>query len=71
MVFLRKIFFRFVTRRMKNEESNLRPSDSASHINSTVSEVYTKFMIRVLHTARLSNVESVMFVDNNKRDGKF
>ena len=56
---------------MKNEESNLRPSDSASHIDSTVSEVYTKFMTRVLHTARLSNVESVMFVDNNKRDGKF
>ena len=56
---------------MKNEESNLRPSDSASHIHSTVSEVYTKFMTRVLHTARLSNVESVMFVDNNKRDGKF
>ena len=65
------MFFRFVTRRMKNEESNLRPSDSASHIDSTVSEVYTKFMTRVLHTARLSNVESVMFVDNNKRDGKF
>ena len=65
------MFFRFVTRRMKNEESNLRPSDSASHIDSTVSEVDTKFMTRVLHTARLSNVESVMFVDNNKRDGKF
>ena len=28
-------------------------------------------MTRVLHTARISNVDSVMFVDRNKRDVKF
>ena len=28
-------------------------------------------MTRVLRTARISNVDSVMFVDRNKRDGKF
>ena len=31
----------------------------------------TKFMIPVLHTVRISNVDSIMFVDRNKRDGKF
>ena len=50
-----------------HEESNLRPSDV-----SYVSEVYYEVhMTRVLHTARISNVDSVMFVDRNKRDGKF
>ena len=59
-------------------ESNLRPSDSAlrcstlSHRDSTVSEVYYKVrMTCVQHTARISNVNSIMFVDRNKRDGKF
>ena len=34
-----------------------------SHKDSTVSEVYYKFhMTRVLHTARISNVDGVMFV---------
>ena len=28
-------------------------------------------MTRVLNTARISNVDTVMFVDRNKRDGKF
>ena len=28
-------------------------------------------MTRVLHTARISNVDSVMFADRNSRDGKF
>ena len=61
-----------------HEESNLRPSDlrsdgqPLSHRDSTVSEAYYELhMIRVLHTARMSNVGSVMFVDRNKRDGKF
>ena len=60
------------------EESNLRPSDSRSdalplsHKDSTVSEVYYEVHTRrVLHTARLCNVDSVMFVDRSKRDGKF
>ena len=36
-----------------------------------VSEVYYEVhMTRVLRTARISNVESVMFVDRNERDGK-
>ena len=43
-----------------------------SHRDSTVSEVYYKVHVtRVLPTARISNVDSVMFVDRNKRDGKF
>ena len=61
-----------------HEELNLRPSDSAllcstpSHRDSTVSEVYYKVrMTCVQHTARISNVNSIMFVDRNKRDGKF
>ena len=32
---------------------------------------YEVYMTRVLHTARTSTVESVMFVDRNKRDSKF
>ena len=61
---------------MRNQTSDLRiPRSDAlplSHRDSTVSEVYYKVhMTRVLHTARISNVESVMFVDRNKRDGKF
>ena len=61
---------------MKNRTSDLRiPRSDAlplSHIDSTVSEVYYEvhMMIHVLHTARISNVDSVMFVDRNKRDGK-
>ena len=31
----------------------------------------TKFIWHVLHTARISNVDSIMFVDRNKRDGRF
>ena len=62
---------------MKNRTLDLRiPRSDAlplSHIDSTVSEVYYEvhMMIRVLHTARISNVDSVMFVDRNKRDSKF
>ena len=49
--------------------SNARP---LSLRDSTVSEVYDKVHItHVLHTARISNVSSVMFVDRNKRDDKF
>ena len=61
---------------MRNQTSDLRiPRSDAlplSHRDSTVSEVYFEVhMTRVLHTARISNVDSVMFVDGNKRDGKF
>ena len=61
---------------MRNRTSDLRiPRSDAlplSHRDSTVSEVYYEVhMTRVLHTARISNVDSVMFVDRNKRDGKF
>ena len=61
---------------MRKRTSDLRiPRSDAlplSHIDSAVSEVYYDVhMARVLHTARISNVESVMFVDRNKRDGKF
>ena len=43
-----------------------------SHRDSTVSEVYYEVhMTRVLHTAMISNVDSVMFVDRNKRESQF
>ena len=61
---------------MRNRASDLRiPRSNAqllSRRDSMVSEVYYEVhMTRVLHTARISNVDSVMFVDRNKRDGKF
>ena len=61
---------------MRNRTSDLQiPSSDAlplSHRDSMVSEVYYKVhMTCVQHTARISNVDSVMFVDRNKRDGKF
>ena len=61
---------------MRNRTSDLQiPRSDAlplSHRDSTVSEVYYEVhMTRVLHTARISNVDSVMFVDRNERDGKF
>ena len=81
---LRKMCFRLVTSvgqrniLSPHEESNLRPSDlrsdvlALSHRDSSVSEVYYEVhMTRVLHTARISNVDSVMFLDRNSRDGKF
>ena len=53
---------------MRNRSSDLRiPRSDAlplSHRDSTVSEVYYEVhMTRVLHTARISNVDSVMFID--------
>ena len=43
-----------------------------SHGDSTASEVQSEVhMTRVLHTARISNVDSVMFLDRNKKNGKF
>ena len=61
---------------MRNRTSDLRiPRSNAlplSHRDSTVSAIYYDVhMSRVLHTARISNVDSVMFVDRNKRGGKF
>ena len=62
-----------------HEESNPRPSGSMLLCSTTEpqrlhseSEVYYEVhMTHILHTARVSNVDSVMFVDRNKRDGKF
>ena len=61
-----------------HEEWNLRPSDlrsdalPLSHRDSTVSEIYYEVhMTHVLPTDRISNIDSVMFVDRNSRDGKF
>ena len=53
---------------MRNRTSDLRIllSDALllSHRDSMVSEVsYEVHMIRVLHTVRINNVNSVMFVD--------
>ena len=52
---------------VRNRTSDLRiPRSDAlplSHRDSTVSEVYYEVhMTRVLHTARISNIDSVMFV---------
>ena len=68
------MFFRLVTsvgqRKIlsRHEESNLRPSDlrtdvlPLSHNDSPVTGVYYEvLMTRVLHTARISNVDNVMF----------
>ena len=70
----KKYVFRLVTsvgqRKIlsRHEESNLRPSDlrsdalPLSHNDSSVTGVYYEvLMTRVLHTARISNVDSVMF----------
>ena len=61
---------------MRNRTSDLRiPHSDAlplSHRDSSVSGInYEVHMTRVLHTARISNVDSVMFVDRNIRDGNF
>ena len=61
---------------MRNRTSDFRiPRSDAlplSHRDSTVSEIYYEVhMTHVLHTAKISNVDSVMFVDRNKRNGKF
>ena len=69
------MFFRLVTsvgqRKIlsPHEESNLRPSDlrsdalPPSHKESSVSGIYYEvLMTRVLHTASISNVDSVMFL---------
>ena len=62
---LRKMFFRLV----KSVESNLRPSDLSSdalplsHQDSSMSDIYYEVLItRVLHTAGISNVDSLMFL---------
>ena len=64
-IYIRKMFFRLVTS-VGHEESNLRPSDlrsdalPLSHKDSSVSGVYYEvLMTRVLHTARISNVDSL------------
>ena len=74
---LKKDVFRLVTSvgkgktfPMRNRTLDFRiPRSDAlplSHRESTVSEVYYEVhMTRVLHTARISNVDRVMFVDRN------
>ena len=59
---------------MRNQASDLRipRSDALSHRDSTVSEVYYEVhMTHVLHTTRISSADGVVFVDGNKREGKF
>ena len=56
---------------MRNRTSDLRiPRSDAlllSHRDSTVSEVYHEVdMTRILHIARIGNVDSIIFVDRNK-----
>ena len=78
---LRKIFF-VLSRawdKEKNSESprGIEPQTfgfafqrfTTSHRDSSVSEVYYEVhTTRVLHTAWISNVDSVMFLDRNSRD---
>ena len=80
---IEKDVFRIVTSvgQRKNSPARNRTSDfriprsdalPLSHRDSTVSEIYYEVhMTHVLHTAKISNVGSVMFVDRNKRNGKF
>ena len=61
---------------MRNQTSDLRiprtDALSLSHRDSTVSEVYYEVHItRVLHTARISNVDSVMFVNRIREMASF
>ena len=62
---------------MRNRTSDLRIPRSDALITEPQRlhgerEVYYEVrMTRVLHIARISNVDSVLFVDRNKRDGKF
>ena len=61
---------------MRNQTSDLRiprtDALSLSHRDSTVSEVYYEVhMTRVLHTARISNVDSVMFVNRIREMASF
>ena len=78
----RCFFFRLVTSvgQRKNSESpqEIKPQTFRfcalilylSHRDSTVSKVYYEVcMTHVLHTARISNVNNIMYVDGNKRDG--
>ena len=77
-----RCFFRLVTSvgQRKNSESpqEIKPQTFRfcalilylSHRDSTVSKVYYEVCkTHVLHTARISNVNNIMFVDGNKRDG--
>ena len=81
---LRKMFFVFsqawdkekfwVLMRNRTSDFRIPRSDALplSHRDSTVSEVYYEVhMTRVLHTAKISDVDSVMYVNRNSRDGKF
>ena len=61
---------------MRNRTSDLRilrtDALSLSHGDSTVSKVYYEVhMIRVLHTARISNVDSVMFANRIREMASF
>ena len=77
-----RCFFRLVTSmgQRKNSESpqEIKPQIFRfcalilylSHRDSTVSKVYYEVCkTHVLHTARISNVNNIMFVHGNKRDG--
>ena len=46
-----------------HEESNISPSDSAFQCSTTERSQYEVHMTRILHTARISKVDSVMFVN--------
>ena len=61
---------------MRNRTSDLWSSRSdalpLSHRDCLVSGVYYKVHVtRVLHTVRINNVDSVMFLNRISRDGKF
>ena len=45
-------------------------SHGASVVSKAIYEVHN-YILLILHTASISNVYSVMFCNQNKRDGKF
>ena len=60
-----------------HKESNLRPSDSVLRCSTTEPQrlyveqglLQSSYMTHVLHTAKISNVDSVILFKWNKKDG--
>ena len=53
------------------EELNLRPLDSMLWYSTTEPQRQSSYMTHILHTAKISKVNIVMFCKLNKKNGKF
>ena len=60
---------RYFSSRHESEMLDALPLIHRGYMESEV--YYEVHMTLVLHTSRISNVDSTMFVDRNKGDGKF